>query len=823
MFSFSRRVSRFFLSAYLFTFAASLHAVTVHGTVTDPLGQPVKGALVALVQNGKVMVSAQTGVDGSYQISLATSGRYYVLASGKSFRQLVTQSFYSDTLGSVEQNVVLEPEWVRQSVVVSATGTPTPEAQLSASITKLDATDLQNRSDVVGALRQVPGVNVVQTGQRGGVTSLFVRGGNSDANKVVLDGVPIEDIGGRFDFSTLSTMGIANAEVYRGPNSVLYGSNAAAGVVAFTTPQGSTQFPSLLYEGDAGNFGVYRNQVQLAGMRHFIDYYAGFSDLQTQNSIPNNSYHNITSVANLGWNLSTKTAVRGIVHNINAATDLPGTTAFYGMSNDGKQSDQNIFFSGVIDHKFTDAWQGFVRYGLVRKREQSEQWYPVGNLINGNYYGNVVTIQGANGYSATGQAFMNSGGEFGVYPNDFKLVSNNDNLYAQTTYQFNQHVSFTGGFRYENERGSEKSEAFFIHEAIERTNYDYTGQLNGEFKNRLYYSLGGGVSKNQVFGTVGVPRIGAAYYLVRPGAGVLHGTKLSFNFSKGQQEPTLSEQIGSLYNFLLQNGGQASVQQYGIRPIRAELSRSYDGGVQQSLFSEKVVLRATYFHNEFGDQIESVGYTIVPQLLPNLSAEQQQQLEAFLQSNFAFSLDLNSLSFRAQGVESEIQYGLGKNLFMRGGYTYLDAVVQHSFTSDAVNPSFNPAFPNIPIGNFSPLRGARPFRRPPHTGFTTVTYTGKGWTGMVTGTFASESDDSTFLGGSDPDFGNSLLLPNRNLDHGYVRVDVGATYQVKPWLTAYTQLDNLLSQQHITPIGYPSLPFSFRSGLRFALGHGSQK
>src|SRR5882672_9584097 len=121
MSSFSRRVSRFFLSGCLFISAASLHAVTVHGTVTDPLGQPVVGAVVALVQNGKVIVSAQAGADGTYQISSATSGRFYVLASGRSFRQLVTQSFYSDKLGSVEQNVVLEPEWVRQSVVVTAT------------------------------------------------------------------------------------------------------------------------------------------------------------------------------------------------------------------------------------------------------------------------------------------------------------------------------------------------------------------------------------------------------------------------------------------------------------------------------------------------------------------------------------------------------------------------------------------------------------------------------------------------------------------------------------------------------------------------------
>ena len=61
------------------------------------------------------------------------------------------------------------------------------------------------------------------------------------------------------------------------------------------------------------------------------------------------------------------------------------------------------------------------------------------------------------------------------------------------------------------------------------------------------------------------------------------------------------------------------------------------------------------------------------------------------------------MAFRAQGLESEVEYGIGRDIFLRGGYTYLDSVVQRSFSSDAVGPSYNPAFPTIPIGNDSPL------------------------------------------------------------------------------------------------------------------------
>ena len=816
MIYFRRLSCRALLFASTAFLASTLHAVTVHGVVTDPVGRPVSNATVALFLNGKVILSTATHYDGTYQLSSGAAGQFYVLAAGTSFRQVTTKAFYGGALDSVEQNIVLEPEWVRQSIVVTATGTPTPQGQVSASVTTIPATDFPNRIDMVDPLRQVAGLNIVQTGQRLGVTSIFIRGGNSDANKILLDGVPIEDIGGVFDLSGISTTGISSTEAYRGPNSVLYGSDASAGVIAFSTPRGSTSFPSLIYSGDAGSFGTYRNEVQLGGTHRRLDYYGGFSDLQTQNSIPADEAHNIAEAANLGYAWSSSTEIRVTAHNNDNATDLPGTYAFWGIPNDGKESDQNTYMAADISHTFSDNWNALVRYGLVRKREESTQWYPAGNLIEGNYYGNYSTIAGANGYSASGQAIMNYGG---IYPSTINLVNNRDNLYAQTSYNITPHLAAVGGFRFEDERGAENEWVYDFSESLERANYDYMLAFNGDFRQRVFYSLGGGIQKNQLYGTVGTPRIGVSFYPVRPGKGITHGTKLNFNFAKGVQEPSIDDQFGSLYTFLLDNGGQSTVSEYGIQPIGAEESRSYDGGVEQSFFSERVVLRATYFHNEFGNQIEYVPANIVPFLLPNLTPEQQQALQAFLESEGAYSLTLNSLAFRAQGFETELQYGLGRNIFIRGGYTYLDAVVQHSFSADAVGPSYNPLFPGIPIGNDSPLRGARPFRRPPHTGFTTISYNGTHFAIVGTGAYASRSDDSTFLGGGTPSFDNTLLLPNRNLDHGYAKLDLAGTYNINSWLGVYTQLDNLLSQQHISPIGYTSLPFNTRVGLRFALGH----
>jgi iron complex outermembrane receptor protein/vitamin B12 transporter len=329
---------------------------------------------------------------------------------------------------------------------------------------------------------------------------------------------------------------------------------------------------------------------------------------------------------------------------------------------------------------------------------------------------------------------------------------------------------------------------------------------------------------------VGTPRIGLVYYPVRPGPGLFHGTKIRFNFANAYQEPSLDEQFGSLYNFLLtQQGGAESIQQFHISPVVAEQSRTYEGGVAQSFLSERGLLQVSYFHNQYGRQIESVPATEVPALLPQLSPTEQQALEAQLSN--AGDLDLNSQAFRAQGIESEAEYTVFRNLFLRAGYTYLDAVVERSFTADALEPSFNtglpggpaPPFSKVPIGAFDPLRGARPFHRPPHTGFAAVNYSGEQYSVGFTAAYASRSDDSTFLAGRDFAGGNSLLLPNRNLDFGYTKLDLGGSYQLLSWLAAYTQLDNLTSNKRIGPIGYPSMPFTFRVGLRLAIGHSGNK
>ena len=293
---------RFCSPPSLFRFAAvASFAASIRGQVVDTTGAKVTGAKVVVVCNGKVAASAISTADGSFEVLTGTEGRFFLVVSASSFRQLQTPDFYAGQLDSVERKIVLEPEWVRQSIVVTATGTPTPQEQTGATTSVLTSPDLEQHSDLVGVLRLMPGVSVVQLGQRGAQSSLFVRGGGSDDNKILLDGVDVGDLGNQFSFGPQSTSGIESVEVYRGPNSNLFGSGAMTSVVSMTTPHGTTNFPSILFQGDAGNFHTSSEQLEVSGAHRKIDYLGAFNWFQTSNSLPFDQHHLATSTANIGW------------------------------------------------------------------------------------------------------------------------------------------------------------------------------------------------------------------------------------------------------------------------------------------------------------------------------------------------------------------------------------------------------------------------------------------------------------------------------------------------------------------------------------------
>jgi len=785
--------------AFAFTaISAVAESNNIHGTVTDPLGAVVPGAQVQLFRESKLVGATATDAEGKYRFSPLAPGRYRVKTQAPSFSQQQSDAIYVGSSSNAAVDITLKVGSVSQQIVVSATGTSLPETQTGASISVVTSDQFQYKPEVLEPLRQVPGVQVLENGQRGINESLFIRGGESKFNKVLLDGIPLNEIGGTVDFGGVFTTGIDQVEVLRGPNSVLYGADALAGVVNMTSLRGTTFTPQLSYAIDAGNFSSLHNDASLGGIFRQLDYFSEFGRYDGGNTSANPHFHNATYSGNFGWTPGASTSLRLTVRRVAAKVDVPNAIDFFGVPDDSFQTEDNTYIGATLQNQTTSHWHNLLRYGATRQNSEFVNPSPTGILdpVFGNFLGKVVTIRGANGFSTTGQAILDFAGD---YPERFFILNNSDLLTFQSDYSFGAHLNALFAFHYENERGPKPAE---------RNNYSYTGELHGSLWSRLYATLGVGVEKNAVFGLAGTPRLSLAYYLVRPrSTGAFAGTKLKFNYGQGIQEPDIFSADNSLFALLAQQpNGPQLISQFHVKPIGAVRSRSFDGGVEQMAWSGRAKIGLTFFYNRFSDEIEFVSPGGLAQL----------GVPSSVLALTPFGASINSLATRSLGAEAELELSLGHGFTVRAAYTYLGGIVRRSFSSDELAPSFNPQFPTIPIGAFSPLIGNRPFNRAPHSGSFYLGYARHKLALAMSGNFIGRRDSSTFL--FDSSFETTMLLPNRNLAAAYQKIDVSGSYRLNRYLQVYSAIENLASQHYDPAPGFPALPFNFRSGIKVTLG-----
>ena len=179
--------------------------------------------------------------------------------------------FLSIALTSARAALAADPQALEQ-VVVTATRVPTPVSELASSITVVTADEIDARQlrTFANVLKDIPGLNVVQTGGPGGATSVFMRGTNSNHTKVLVDGIDISDPSnstGAFDFGQLLTQDIERVEVLRGPQSGLYGSDAIGGVINVITKAGAgaLKFTGALEGGSFDTFNQAGTVERLRG------------------------------------------------------------------------------------------------------------------------------------------------------------------------------------------------------------------------------------------------------------------------------------------------------------------------------------------------------------------------------------------------------------------------------------------------------------------------------------------------------------------------------------------------------------------------------
>ncbi len=200
---------------------------------------------------------------------------------------------------TVQDTVVLKP------VVVTATRVPVPADAVTAAVTVIKGETLRKRGirTVAEALRETLGANVVESNGAGSQTSLFLRGGESDYVKVLLDGVSLNQPGGAYTFAHLTTDDVERIEIVRGPVSVLYGSDAVAGVVQIFTRTGvGGVVPRVDLEAGGGSYGESRFGATVTGGTTRFAYSLGASRFASDGIYSvNNSYRNEVVTARIRW------------------------------------------------------------------------------------------------------------------------------------------------------------------------------------------------------------------------------------------------------------------------------------------------------------------------------------------------------------------------------------------------------------------------------------------------------------------------------------------------------------------------------------------
>jgi vitamin B12 transporter len=781
---------------------------TITGTVTDPFGARVTGATVTLTGADQSR-DTTSGSDGAFSFASLAPGLYQVVVSLSGFQPFTSQPVYvgSGDTQSVRATLLVSP--LQQAVVVTAAATAISQAQTGAPITVLDSTTLDalNKPDVLEALRMVPGAQIVQAGARGSQASMFIRGGNANFNKVLIDGAVVNDIGGEFDFAQLSTSGVERVEVMRQTNSVMYGSDALAGVVSVTTKRGRTRVPEFTYAADGGNLGTWTSDAGVGGVVKRFNYYSSYRRFETDNDVPNNDYSNGTFAARFGLSLGSRTDVSGTLRRTDTDTGSPNGFALYGIADDSRSEAQLTYGSVVANSQLTSRWQTSVRFGstsqtslFVNPTGTGEPYDPFG--FGAVYLGNLVTLTGANGHSVTGRAILDFG------PSAFESHSTRRAVSGETTFTVNNALSISGGGRLEREAGLSCFTAAACLEMMTdedrdtvratRNNRGAFLEVRGTLMDRHFIVAGVGVEHNDVFGEAVTPRISVASYVRQPTASGGGDTKIVLNAGTGIKAPSVSQSQSSVFELV--RGTSAAA---GIEPIGPERSRSFDVGVEQGFASNLARVRVAYFHNTFHNLIEFLNQTALVRAGVPTDVANATPLGGYI----------NSQSYRAQGAEVSLEAAPRSDLRLMASYIRLDAEVTEAFGASA---AFNDAFPGIAIGAFSPLVGARPFRRPSNAGTFAVMYAPDRFEVALSAYFSGKRDDSTFL--SDRDFGNSLLLPNKDLAESYQKVDLSGAFNVHQRLKVYTSIENLLNQKYEGVFGFPALPITARAGFRVTLG-----
>jgi vitamin B12 transporter len=747
----------------------------MEGVVSDQAGAKISGARV-IVHNtaGAIIAEARTDEGGQFKIDDVAAGRYTVVAEATGFTQSAVINVDVPATGTASVNVRLDVAAISDRVVVSATRTAVPSNELGGAIAVITGEDLQrtNQSLVSEPLRLIPGLVVAQTGGRGGITSIFARGGESDYNKVLIDGVPVNAAGGPFDFASLTPENLDRIEVVRGPGSALFGSDAMTSVIQLVTRRGSSSVPEFEFSGEGGSFDFHRETARLAGRQGRFDYATSFGFQTTDGRFRNSDYINRSASANLGFHLTSDAELRVTSRWNNSTLGVAGPTAFLFADPDERQKHRDLALSAGLEWRITPRINQTVRF--IYAEFETFNFDPAAEDLTRpdtpllppfafgvDFATSFRDHEKRAGFQyqaivALGKANVLTGGvdfehESGVFDDGFSRVSptrNNLGVYVQDQLAWRERVFVTAGVR------------------VERNTASVPADLRATLE-----SLGSPAPTGEVgFGTSANPKL-AASLLVRRHRdnAALGATRIKASFGTGIKEARLLEAFSPSIFFL------------GNPALNPERAVSFDAGVSQEFLNRRASVDLTYFDNRFRDQIAFIfdPMTFGPVKLADGTL-----------TNF-----VNVERSTARGLELAGAVRPVRQLRLAASYTFLRSRLERA--QSVLNPELG-----LPL-----------LRRPRHAGTIEASWVVERWDVTLDGSLVGRRRDL------DPVSGARFDATGRPLfNEGYAKLNLAGSYRINRELRVFARIENLLNQDYQEVLGFPAYRLNFSAGLRVQIG-----
>ena len=509
------------------------------------------------------------------------------------------------------------------TVVVTATRTEQPIEQATTSISVVSEDDMQSRhaEAVSDVLRQVPGVDVSQSGSPGNSTSVFIRGADADQTLVLVDGVEMNSptLGG-FDFSTLNTDNLDRIEVLRGAGGTLYGSEAVGGVINLLTKrgEGAPQF-SLLDEG--GNGDTQRHALGFSGAHGPVGVSGSVSYLSTGGFRPvNDDFTMLSSSLRVDADLLEHGTLRGFFRSFGGVLGLFNNLSFLNIP------DPNARFSD-------ERYLGKIEW----------EHRPVDNLVY-RLAGSVVHDT----ETFTDPDALTEPGGFAQWSQIPTQINTGE---TQVTYYEGNVGVTTGGFVFQEKAARPKSlnvqfDQNFQPIGLARQDFaasrsilaGYLQQQVLLLDDRLVGTGGFRVDSDEDFGRQVSAAWSLGYLQDWDGTG-RWATRVKGGYAEGFNAPTFNE--------LFFPG-------FGNPDLDAETSSEYNGGVVQRLWSEVLTLEGTFFSRRTKHLIQAepvCGTVMAP-------------------DGLLIACNVGRADVR--GVETGVTIAPLAGLSMQGTYTYLD-------------------------------------------------------------------------------------------------------------------------------------------------------